>query len=396
MLHGYRTVGDIESCESCSQGLLPVAVHNSEAVRPWGPERSEYRPAFARDRDKITHSMAFQRLVHKTQMFCGTDPAKYTTRLLHTLKVCQVAQTLARALRLNEDLASAIALGHDLGHSPFGHVGEDVLRSRLIKLNGFEHNEESVIIALFLERLNLTFQTLEGILKHTKCDLRPYENANVQRQDPFHVLKLPGRPSRTFADVFKYLGPKDKDGKATFLSAPSYEAQVVDIADEIAYVVHDLEDCLARKIIDEEDLPGEWHEEFADDPRNAIDELVSGVIEENIGKLIHASPNSPKEALSHTDRLSTLVARMKEWYSKEIYPEKLGAEKAEAERMLNQVFDLFVGKPRLLKEYVHPTYFERLIRRGFRGELLVGHCVTTLTDHEVIQVYDGHCKGVVK
>lgn len=394
---GIRTISDIEYCESCDYGLIKSATPSSNAryLMPEKLTKDDYRTPFAHDRDRIIHSLAFRRLVHKTQVFCGADPSKYTTRLLHTLKVCQIAQTISRALRLNEDLTVAIALGHDIGHAPFGHLGEEILRRRLIHDNGFEHNEEGVLLALYFEQgLNVTFQTLEGILKHTRFSFEPYNAANVKRHDPFETLELKRRRQQplVYHNVFNYMGPQDSNQKVTFLGLPTYEAQVVDIADEIAYVVHDLVDCLAREIVTEEELPPEWQEEFlTDDPGDAINGLVKGVIDENYDKLIHIDAEAPRIELSHTVKLSRLMEIMKNWYQ-EIFDTKLAWQKDWASQVLESVFDLFLSDHAQLKKYVHPWYYLKIVRKPYRGESLVGHCIATLTDNEIISIYDKHLK----
>lgn len=128
-------------------------------------EKCDLRSEFQRDRDRILHSKAFRRLKHKTQVFLSPTGDHYRTRLTHTLEVSQVARTIARALRLNEDLTEAIALGHDLGHTPFGHAGERTLNA--LMSSGFEHNKQSLRVADVLERLNLTYEVRDGILCHT-------------------------------------------------------------------------------------------------------------------------------------------------------------------------------------------------------------------------------------
>src|SRR3989339_1253689 len=146
--------------------LSPYACFASKTAGRAKPEKEcNLRTAFQRDRDKIIHSKSFRRLKHKTQVFISPIGDHYRTRLTHTLEVAQIARTIARALRLNEDLTEAIALGHDLGHTPFGHAGEAVLNQ--ILPNGFKHNEQSLRIVEMLENLNLSAETLDGILNHT-------------------------------------------------------------------------------------------------------------------------------------------------------------------------------------------------------------------------------------
>jgi dGTPase len=178
-----------------------------------------YRTAFARDRDRIVHSRAFRRLEYKTQVFVPHEGDHYRNRLTHTLEGAQIARTLARALRLNEDLAEAIALGHDLGHPPFGHAGERVLDELLAADGGFDHNRQTLRIVDWLEDrypafrgLNLSSETREGLLKH---------GAHWP-----HPVPLPPRAA-----------------------APSLEAQLADLADEIAYLNHDLDDGLRSGLL---------------------------------------------------------------------------------------------------------------------------------------------------
>jgi len=187
------------------------------------------RTEFQRDRDRIIHSTAFRRLVYKTQVFVNYEGDLYRTRLTHSLEVAQIARTAARALRLNEDLVEAISLAHDLGHTPFGHAGQDALNECMREHGGFEHNLQSLRVVDHLEDryasfrgLNLTFETREGILKH--CSLK-------------HALKL-GDVGRRFLDR-KQAG---------------LEAQLANIADEIAYNNHDVDDGLRSGLVTLEQL----------------------------------------------------------------------------------------------------------------------------------------------
>jgi dGTPase len=187
------------------------------------------RTEFQRDRDRIVHSTAFRRLVYKTQVFVNYEGDLYRTRLTHSIEVAQIARTVARALRLNEDLVEAISLAHDLGHTPFGHAGQDALNECMRELGGFEHNLQSLRVVDQLEDryarfrgLNLTFETREGILKH--CSLK-------------HAREL-GDIGRRFLDR----------------TQPGLEAQLANIADEIAYNNHDVDDGLRSGLITLEQL----------------------------------------------------------------------------------------------------------------------------------------------
>lgn len=192
------------------------------------PFNSDYRNPYARDRDRIIHCSSFRRLEYKTQVFLNTQGDYFRTRLTHTIEVSQIARTIANHCNLEENLAEAIALAHDLGHSPFGHSGGDEL-DRILKdsgyKNGFEHNFQSFRVVNKLEKrykefdgLNLTYATLEGILKHSK----PYDK-------PFF--------SKNLKETFKI----END--------PKFEAMIVDFSDEIAYISHDIDDGIKQKII---------------------------------------------------------------------------------------------------------------------------------------------------
>jgi len=206
--------------EEREESLSPYAVKSRlSRGRPRDEEPCPIRTAFQRDRDRIIHSKAFRRLKHKTQVFIAPLGDHYVTRLTHTLEVSQIGRTIARALNLNEDLTEAIALGHDLGHTPFGHVGEDVLNE--LYAPGFRHNEQSLRVVDLLENdgrgLNLTFEVRDGILNHSK--------------------------SRS--DVLS-----DDWGKVNTL-----EGETVKMADIIAYINHDIGDAIRAGIITERDLP---------------------------------------------------------------------------------------------------------------------------------------------
>jgi dGTPase len=202
--------------------------HPEEAA----PTRTEYQ----RDRDRIVHSTAFRRLVYKTQVFLNHEGDLFRTRLTHSLEVAQLGRSIARALELNEDLVEAIALAHDLGHTPFGHAGQDALNDCMSDYGGFEHNLQSLRVVDELEErypryngLNLTFETREGVLKH--CS-----RANAQRIEQAE----PGGVARRFLDR----------------TQPSLEAQLCNLADEIAYNAHDIDDGVRSGLITLEQLEG--------------------------------------------------------------------------------------------------------------------------------------------
>lgn len=206
----------------------PWASRGRLVPEPTSPTRSE----FQRDRDRIVHTTAFRRLKHKTQVFIGPDGDHYRTRLTHTIEVAQVARALARALRLDEDLAEGIALVHDFGHTPFGHTGEDALDEMLKPYGGFDHNAQSLRIVTKLERryadfdgINLAWETLEGLVKHNGPLLTP-EGEGTRGTVPLPILE--------------YCAVND----LMLATYASLEAQVAAIADDIAYNTHDIDDGL--------------------------------------------------------------------------------------------------------------------------------------------------------
>jgi dGTPase len=207
-----------------------------------------YRSEFVRDRDRILHCKSFRRLKHKTQVFLKPDGDHYRTRLTHTLEVCQIARTIGRALGLNEDLVEAIAYGHDLGHTPFGHAGEQVLNHTMP--GGFHHVRQSVRVVEVVENdyhgLNLCFEVVDGILKHSK-----------------------GKGSIRGSEVLR--------------QHTTLEAQVLRMADLIAYLHHDCDDAVRAGVIRESDLPQALQKSLGSSAKQRLDSLVYGVIEANLG-----------------------------------------------------------------------------------------------------------------
>jgi dGTPase len=224
--------------------LSPWAALSSESQgRQLPEEECSIRTVFQRDRDRIIHSKAFRRLKHKTQVFLSPTGDHYRTRLTHTLEVSQIARTIARALGLNEDLTEAVALGHDLGHTPFGHAGEEVLDQ--IVPGGFVHNLQSLRVVDHLEKggkgLNLTFEVRDGIEKHSK--------------GKGEIL------------------PRDPSEKAMTL-----EGQVVRAADIIAYISHDLDDAIRGEVISSQDIPEFCLKVLGDRSSKRIDTMVRNLV----------------------------------------------------------------------------------------------------------------------
>ena len=232
-----------------AEQLAPYAARSRDSRGRLRPQSEDpIRPAFQRDRDRVVHSKAFRRLKHKTQVFFAPTGDHYRTRLTHTLEVAQIARTVAKVLRLNEELTEAIALGHDLGHTPFGHAGERVLND--LMPGGFSHFEQSLRIVDVLERarqgLNLTWEVRDGIAKHSKG---------------------------------KAGGPLGVDQSCR---AATLEGQVARVADMIAYVNHDIDDAMRAGVLDATELPAEGLQVLGRSSSERIGTLVSDVVDRTL------------------------------------------------------------------------------------------------------------------
>jgi dGTPase len=275
--------------------LDPRAERSYPARRQVPEEDSPHRTPFQRDRDRIVHSKAFRRLKHKTQVFIAPEGDHYRTRLTHTLETCVIARTVARALGLNEDLTEAIGLGHDLGHPPFGHIGESVLDTCLERRYGvrFRHNHHSLRVVERLERdgrgLNLTDQVRDGILRHTG----------------------PERPA-------------------------TLEGQVVRLVDRIAYINHDIDDAVRAGVLAATDLPREDLEVLGATGGERIDTLVSDLVE--------ASRDSDR--IVQGEAVGMAMGRLRRFMFQRVY---LGPgvrqEHARIERMLRALFEHLASEP---------------------------------------------------
>lgn len=274
--------------------LTPYAAFSSKSRgRVYKEEPCPYRTDFQRDRDRIIHSKAFRRLKHKTQVFISPEGDHYRTRLTHTLEVTQIARSAARALGLNEDLTEAIALGHDLGHTPFGHTGEDALNE--VVPGGFKHNEQSLRVVEILEKrndryrgLNLTYEVRNGILCHT--------------------------------------GDKKPD---------TLEGEIVCLADKIAYVNHDLEDAIRAGILFPEDLP-DVALDLGKNSAQRINTLVRGLIEYSFGKgKISLSPD-----------LDNKLSEIRDFLFRTVYiGSSAKSEEQKAQTMLKMLYHYYVRNP---------------------------------------------------
>jgi dGTPase len=306
-----------------------------------GREREEaahlFRTAFQRDRDRIIHTKSFRRLKHKTQVFLAPFGDHYRTRLTHTLEVAQIARTIARALRLNEDLTEAIALGHDLGHTPFGHSGEETLAK--ILPGGFSHSAQSLRVVEKLEYegkgLNLTREVRDGIFRHSK-----------------------GRG--------RILDRRREDLPITL------EGQVVRVSDVIAYVNHDLDDAARAKIIKESDIPrplvallGRYHAQ-------RIDKMVVDVVE--------ASLRANLDRVAMSDEITKAVTELREFlYERVYYNPEAKEELRKTEKIVRDLFEYFRRRPEgYVKDY--PA--------GDPLETRVADMIAGMTDRYALSIYE--------
>ncbi|MCX6569674.1 MAG: deoxyguanosinetriphosphate triphosphohydrolase [Candidatus Aminicenantes bacterium] len=295
------------------------------------------RTDFQRDRDRIIHSKSFRRLKHKTQVFLSPFGDHYRTRLTHCLEVSQIARTIARALRLNEDLTEAIALGHDLGHTPFGHSGEETL-SKLLP-SGFHHADQSLRVVEKLEYegkgLNLTFEVRDGIQRHSK-----------------------GRGEIFDAD------PEDMPS--------TLEGQIVRVSDVIAYVNHDIDDALRAEVIMEEDIPaglvrvlGKWH-------ATRIDRMVMDVVEASLGAEL--------DRIAMSDRIMKAVLELREFLYQNVYFNSAARDELrKTEKIIGDLFAYIMERP---EEYIkdYPAGDPVIVRAG---DFIAG-----MTDRYAMALYE--------
>ncbi len=297
--------------------LSPYATKCKESKGRKRPRVDDFpiRTEFQRDRDKILHSKSFRRLKHKTQVFLSPFNDHFRTRLTHTLEVSQIARTMSRALRLNEDLTEAISLGHDLGHTPFGHCGESILNELLE--NGFYHNLQSVRVVETLENMNLCQETIDGILTHS-------------------------------------WGYKPK----------TPEAQIVQYADKIAYINHDIEDSIRAGVISEKDLPRDCISYFSTNQSDRLGKMIADVIVNSLDKPIVAMS---EEAWHY-------VTKLREWMFKHVYLDPITkAEEKKARNIVQSLYEYYSEKlinycekeeiPQIVTDYISGMSDQYAIRR---------------------------------
>jgi dGTPase len=306
----------------------------------------DLRTAFQRDRDRVVHSKAFRRLMHKTQVFLAPEGDHYRTRLTHTLEVAQVARTIARALRLNEDLTEAIALAHDLGHPPFGHAGEAALDGAMAPWGGFRHDRQSLRVVERLEQrrradgslvagLNLTWEVRDGIRAHSK-GLR-----DLQAEEPAEAV-----PS-------------------------TLEGQVVRLADRAAYLHHDTDDAIRAGLVRESDVPPDVGAVLGATPRRWLDVIVRDIV----------GAGGDGGSVDMSEPVREALNRLKDFLAERVYLNPAAvAEAARGQRMLRLLFDHFLA---------HPDQVPDEARQAAEGDLPRAACdfLAGMTDRYAIKTF---------
>ena len=292
-------------------------------------EQCDIRPVFQRDRDRILHSKSFRRLKDKTQVFIIPEGDHYRTRLTHTLEVSQNARTIAKALRLNEDLVEAIALGHDMGHTPFGHAGERALN--LICPLGFRHNEQSVRMVDVLEKnglgLNLTVEVRDGILNH-------------------QTSSMPG----------------------------TLEGKIVRLSDKIAYMHHDMDDAMRGGILTEEDVPKEIREILGQTAGERLDKLIHDLVINSIGK----------NDICMSKDVEYGMKMLREFLYESLYENKQAKrEEGKTEALVTTLYKYYLDHFELLSKELILLY-----ENGTEKERVVCDYIASMTDHFAIAQYE--------
>lgn len=302
------------------------------SVNSRGRDREEpqcdIRPVFQRDRDRILHCKSFRRLKHKTQVFLSPKGDHYRTRLTHTLEVSQNARTIAKALRLNEDLVEAIALGHDLGHTPFGHAGERILNE--LCEEGYRHNEQSVRIVEKLEKdgkgLNLTWEVRDGILNH-QTSMMP------------HTL----------------------------------EGKIVRLSDKIAYINHDIDDAIRAKVMSEEDIPLEIRKVLGMTTKERLNTLIHNIIMNSMGK----------NDIAMSEEIGGAMQDLRKFMFQKVYTNPAAkGEEAKAERLLCELYAHYMGHIEIL-----PEQYQRMHSEGEKKERVVCDYISGMTDQYAVAKY---------
>jgi dGTPase len=349
--------------------------------REFPEDEPVHRTAFQRDRDRIVHTTAFRRLEYKTQVFVNHEGDYFRTRLTHTLEVAQIGRTIARVLGANEDLVEAICLVHDLGHPPFGHSGETTLSALMAGFGGFDHNQQTLRIVTELERrypdfsgLNLTFEVREGIVKHET----EYDTSRVEEKyDPGKIANL--------------------------------EAQIANVADELAYSAHDLDDGLYAGLITPRQLEGLgiWElgkkeigfsaEEFDEMARHRLIRRLIGILVRDVTDTTHsrlaaANPQSVEDVqrlaapvIGHSDGIRAMVRELKDFLYQHMYNHyRVIRMAAKAERFITDLFTAYRNRPEQLPESTRQRAQEGIISL----ERVICDYIAGMTDRYALQEYE--------
>ncbi len=310
-----------------------LSKHATLSIMTKGREKDEkpcdIRPCFQRDRDRILYSKSFRRLKDKTQVFLSPDGDHYRTRMTHTLEVSQNARTIAKALRLNEDLAEAIALGHDLGHTPFGHAGERALNE--VCPFGFKHNEQSLRIVEKLENygqgMNLTFEVRDGILNH-EMNLRP----------------------------------------------ATLEGRVVRLSDKIAYMHHDMDDAIRGGILVESDVPNSLAKVIGHSNREWIDTFIHDII----------STSSDLDDIRMSEEVYDAFHKLRKFMFEKVYTNPIAkGQEGKVEDMIKILYQYYVDHIDKL-----PDYLKKMMEEGVPKERLICDYVSSMTDRYAVAVFE--------
>ena len=377
--------------DSASAKLAPYAARSSQSIgRQFSETKAAYRSEFQRDRERIIHSTAFRRLEYKTQVFVNHEGDLFRTRLTHSIEVAQIARAIARALYLNEDLSEAIALAHDLGHTPFGHAGQDALNECMHDHGGFEHNLQSLRVVDKLELkypefegLNLMFETREGILKH--CSRKNAENLGELGQ--------------------RFLQRKQ----------PGLEAQLANIADEIAYNNHDLDDGLRAELINikqlqnvelfcdkYEDINSRYPElsmrrKVYECIRSIINELVSDLISQSIETIKQKQPksiddvrNEVKPLIHYSESMYLKNRELKSFLNKNLYQHyKVHRMSQKAKNIILELYNAFYADPKLMPKEYQQYVNVGLKNKGTEGKArAVADYIAGMTDRYAIAEHE--------
>ena len=319
--------------------LSPYAMHSKDSKgRIKNEEQCDIRPVFQRDRDRIIHSKAFRRLKDKTQVFLTPEGDHYRTRLTHTLEVSQTARTIAKALALNEELVEAIALGHDLGHTPFGHAGERALNR--VCPTGFKHNEQSVRTVDKLEKdgqgINLTYEVRDGILNH----------------------QTSGMPA-------------------------TLEGKVVRLSDKIAYIHHDMDDAIRGGILKEKDVPKEIAKAIGATCGQRLDHFIHDTVTFSGGRNDIVNTSESTDDVRMSEETAQAMTDMRRFMFERVYQNPIAkAEEGKAETLIETLYYYYLDHIMLL-----PDFLLDLIERGESKEAVVCDYIGAMTDRFVTAKY---------